>query len=131
MTHRRLHRLTPNPGQAEPGQTGLVGHRSRGGQRLDPVDQSRDQLLFEHLTRVAVDRCCDDRSGVHIETNTPALVEHRKQLVCCCDSWGTSMSGRAHRSRKGGYPQLIVRESFDASINSRCLRVQRDLEGRG
>jgi hypothetical protein len=73
-------RRRERPGQPEPGRTRLVDRSRRPRQRPDPVDDlfvAGRQPRPEHLTSDAIDRRCDDRSCVHIQTNTRTLGKHR------------------------------------------------------
>ena len=68
------------PGQSEAGRAGLVGHRHRTGQVMDPgadVAVIRGQSCLDEFAGGAVDRLGGDRSCVHIQADARTLCIHR------------------------------------------------------
>ncbi len=84
LRRRRDHASDPRHTQVslktETGRAGLVGHRHRTRQPLDPgpdVLVGRGQLRLDQLARDAIDRRRRDRSCVHVEPNARTLGKHR------------------------------------------------------
>jgi hypothetical protein len=104
-------RSRQRPGEPEPGQVGLIRHRRRSRQALVPP-QDVAMVASPAPGRPhhdAIDRRRNDRSCMHVQTNTRTLREHRG-LPCMSDrpSKGPSLVSPRRLCDSGPGPQPVV-----------------------
>ena len=124
---RRRRQQTPDavlgqePRQTEPSRAGLVGHRDRARQRLQPAPQLaviRRQPPLEHLPGLPVQTARDHRPGVHIQPDTrPLLTDHEDLLPRSCKP-GLLGPPPPSRPRRARLPTTPGRSSVLAALPS-------------